>query len=95
MEIKTEILKIKQLNGDQKLVLALIVNEAAIPLTDSTCFLTTQEIATELGITYTQVGNIFWELLEMGIIKTDVYDRRRKTKTTALYKRIIKHDEKK
>lgn len=87
MNVKKQILAIKYINSDHKLVLAAITNEF-VPSMGAWCELTTQELANELGMSYKEIADILWDLQEMNLIKTVVEHRIRTTKVTALYKRV-------
>lgn len=91
MEVKEKILNIKNINSDQKLVLACITNEF-VPSMSLWCNLDTREMAVKLGMTYKQVADTLWCLEELGLISTVVEDRIRTTKITALFKRVTKKE---
>ena len=90
MEVRNDILLLKELNGNQKLVLGVIANEFVPSMKINYCELCSQEIADKIGMTHTKVANTLWELNDYGYIKTVVEDRKRTTKITALLKRAIK-----
>ena len=93
MEIQSELLKLKQINSDQKLVMAVIIDQE-VPSMKVGCDLTTQEIANLLGMKYKQVSDILWDLQELNLISTVVESRRRESKVTPFYKKLIKGDKK-
>ena len=89
MEIQLELLALKQINSNQKLVIALIIDQE-VPSMKIGCDLTTQEMATKLGMKYKQVSDILWDLQELNLISTVVESRRRESKVTPFYKKLIK-----
>lgn len=91
MEIKSELLELKQLNMEQKILIAIIEKDSVHSM-KVYCNRTAGEIGKMIGLTRSKVIEIIWEVEEMGLISTDVHDRTRTTKTTPLYKRVITKD---
>ena len=91
MVVIDEILRIKAINSNQKLVLGYVYNECTLPMSVE-CLFTTQEIANVVGMSYKDVASTLWDLDELSLINTTVENRIRTTKITSLLKRIIKNN---
>ena len=92
--MRTEInnlLKIKQINPEQKLLIMIIIENEYEPY-KMPCNLTCGEMGKLLGKTRKSVLEVMWELLEMGLVTSVVENRSRDTKITALLKRMIKEE---
>jgi len=77
-----KLMRDKTLNPIQKLMMILFLDwNSLIPIS-----MTSQEIATELGLTRTQVLKNIECLVEMGFITTQVSHRNRKIYITKLFK---------
>lgn len=93
MKIQSELLKIKNLNPLQKLILGLILNESPVVLLivggyDKTC----GEIGKLLGVSRARIKVEVERLQELGYITTETAYRSRKTNLTQQLKDLLRVD---